>query len=319
VKRHPLSLGTGSVTNFRLIADGLRFPEGPIALPNGDIIVAEIAAGRLSRLRPDGRRTVVATPGGGPNGAAIGPDGKCYVCNNGGMDVVERGARLLPVPGQAEGQGRIERIDLESGRTEVLYADCGGIPLKAPNDIVFDSHGGFWFTDQGKHRERERDVTGVFYAMADGSRIVETIFPLDGPNGIGLSPTEEEIYVAETPTARLWAYPLAAPGLIHGSDGVVRGHRGRLVVGLPGYQMFDSLAVEAGGNICVATIHTGGITVISPTGVVVGHVPLPDRFTTNICFGGPNLSTAFITLSSTGRIVAMDWPRPGLPLNHLNR
>ena len=74
-----------AMTDFRLVAEGLRFPEGPIALPDGDVLVVEIAAGRLTRVHPDGSKTVVATPGGGPNGAAMGPDGKCYVCNNGGF------------------------------------------------------------------------------------------------------------------------------------------------------------------------------------------------------------------------------------------
>jgi gluconolactonase len=76
--------------------------------------------------------------------------------------------------------------------------------------------------------------------------------------------------------------------------------------------------VEANGNICVATLIHGGITVISPEGSRVEHVPMPDLYTTNICFGGPDLRTAYITLSNSGRLVAVDWPRPGLPLNHLN-
>ena len=70
--------------------------------------------------------------------------------------------------------------------------------LRGPNDIVFDEHGGFWFTDHGKVRDRDRDVTGVFYARADGSFIEEVIFPLEGPNGIGLSPDETSLYIAET-------------------------------------------------------------------------------------------------------------------------
>ena len=86
--------------------------------------------------------------------------------------------------------GRIERIDLETGEVEVLYDACDGEPLKGPNDIVFDATGGFWFTDHGKYRGRDRDRTGVFYARADGSSIEEKIFPLEGPNGIGLSPDE---------------------------------------------------------------------------------------------------------------------------------
>ena len=67
------------------IASGLAFPEGPIALADGSVILVEIAGGRLTRISPTGKKQVVAELGGGPNGAAIGPDGKCYVCNNGGF------------------------------------------------------------------------------------------------------------------------------------------------------------------------------------------------------------------------------------------
>jgi gluconolactonase len=96
-------------------------------------------------------------------------------------------------------------------------------------------------------------------------------------------------------------------------------HGGTLLVGLAGLQMFDSLAVDGAGNVCVATLHNGGITVISPDGLSVEHVAMPDRFTTNICFGGADLTTAYITLSVTGRLVAVDWPRPGLKLNWSDR
>jgi gluconolactonase len=92
-------------------------------------------------------------------------------------------------------------------------------------------------------------------------------------------------------------------------------HGGRIVAGMGGYQRFDSLAVQADGRIAVATLVNGGITVISPDGRHVEHHPMPDPMTTNICFGGPNMKTAFITLSWTGRLVAVEWPSAGLKLN----
>lgn len=95
--------------------------------------------------------------------------------------------------------------------------------------------------------------------------------------------------------------------------------RGHLLVGVPGYQEFDSLAVDSAGYVCVATLHNGGITAISPDGTSVEHVPLPDPVTTNICFGGGDLRTAYITLSQTGRLVALPWPRPGLVLHYQQR
>jgi gluconolactonase len=71
--------------DYRVITDGLDFPEGPIAMPDGSVLVVEIKGGRLIRVLPDGSKEVAAELGGGPTGAAIGPDGACYVANNGGF------------------------------------------------------------------------------------------------------------------------------------------------------------------------------------------------------------------------------------------
>jgi gluconolactonase len=149
--------------------------------------------------------------------------------------------------------------------------------------------------------------------------VVEAVFGMMPANGIGLSPDENTVYVAETPTARLWAFDLSAPGVVRPRDVIYRGERGKPVAGLGGYQMFDSLAVEASGNVCVATLISGCISVIAPDGTVVEQVPTGDRVTTNIAFGGPDLKTAYITLSGKGELVAMDWARPGLALNFLNK
>jgi gluconolactonase len=297
------------------VASGLQFPEGPVALDDGSVLVVEIKRGTLSRVRPDGGVSVVAHLGGGPNGAAVGPDGKVYVCNNGGFEWHDLGGFVVPgnQPEEYSG-GRIERVDLRTGATEVLYRECDGRPLRGPNDLVFAAPGGFWFTDHGKLRQRDRDRTGVFYAKADGSLIREVIFPLDAPNGIGLSPDGKRLYVAETHTGRVWYWTLAAPGEID-AGGAFGPSGGTLLAGLPGFQLFDSLAVEAGGNVCVATLVNGGITVISPEGTVLEHVPTPDPLTTNICFGGADLRTAYVTLSGSGRLVSMPWPRPGLKLS----
>jgi gluconolactonase len=149
--------------------------------------------------------------------------------------------------------------------------------------------------------------------------ISEQVFGTLPLNGIGLSPDETTMYAAETPTARLWAYDIVAPGEVKPRDVIYRGEKGKPIAGLGGYQMFDSLAVEAGGNVCVATLVSGCISVIAPDGTLVEQVPTGDRVTTNIAFGGPDLKTAYITLSGKGELIAMDWPRPGLPLNFLNK
>lgn len=301
------------MSSFELIADGLKFPEGPIALPDGSVLLVEIARGTLSRVSA-GQVEVVAELGGGPNGAALGPDGKCYVCNNGGFDWLARDGKLYPGEQPADySGGRIERVDLSSGEVETLFTHCEGNLLRGPNDIVFDQTGGFWFTDHGKTRARDQDRTGVYYVTADAGEIREVIFPMIGPNGIGLSADERELYVAETVTARVWAYPLAGAGELDST------RPRRLLVDRPGWHMFDSLALDSEGGVCVATLIDGGITTLYPDDRPPAFLATDDRLTTNICFGGEDLKTAYITLSSSGRLVATEWPVTGLPLNFLNR
>lgn len=305
---------------FEEMASGLRFPEGPIAMPDGSVILVEINRQTLSRVTPDGKIHVIATLGGGPNGAAMGPGGKVYVTNNGGFAWIERPGKLFPTTQATDYVGgSIQVVDPETGKFETLYEACDGRRLRGPNDLVFDSAGGFWFTDFGKTRDREIDRGAVYYAKADGSMIREAIFPLNQPNGVGLSPDEKVLYVVETPTARCWAFPLSGPGQIESARGPYRGDKGRFVVGLGGHQMFDSLAIDAEGHICAATIVTGAISDIWPDGSRVVQYKLPDVMVTNICFGGRDLTTAFATLSISGRLVSFDWPRPGLPLNHAQR
>ncbi len=296
---------------MEVIATGLAFPEGPVVMDDGSVILVEIQRGTLTRVSPSGDVDVIADLGGGPNGAALGPDGHCYVCNNGGFKwYTARDGRVFPGDQPDDYvNGSIQRVNLSTGAFDTIYDQCEGELLKGPNDLVFDRTGGFWFTDHGKSRPRDRDRTGVFYARPDGSMIREAIFPLEGPNGIGLSPDERTLYVAETPTGRVWAYALASPGEIDTSQPRV------MLAQRPEYHMFDSLAVDAVGNVCVATLITGGISIHSPDGQQVEFIETPDVLTTNIAFGGTGLETAFITLSSTGQLIKTAWSTSGLRLN----
>jgi gluconolactonase len=305
------------MTALRTIATGLRFPEGPVMMKDGSIILGEIERQTVTRVRMDGTTEVVAYTGGGPNGLGIGPDGAIYVCNNGGFSWRLEMNLMRPAgPSTDYTGGCIQRVDPVTGAVTVLYDHCGPHKLLGPNDIVFDGLGGFYFTDLGKARARDRDWGGVYYALADGSKIVEVAHPILTPNGIGLSPDGKTLYVAETETARLWAWDVLAPGVL-GKAPFPSPHGGRIMAGLGGFQRFDSLKVDAEGNICVATLVNGSVSVISPTGSgLIRQVPMPDMFCTKICFGGPDMKTAFMTLSGTGKLVAMDWPEAGLRLAH---
>src|SRR5436190_466248 len=225
------------------ITSGLGFPEGPVWMPDGTVLVVEMKHRRITRVHPDGRKETAAEPGGSPNGLAIGPDGALYVCNSGGWDYFEVGDWTIPMPELPahHSGGRIERVDLDTGDVKVLYTECDGHPLIGPNDLVFDAHGGMWFTDHARRDGRIQHVGAIYYARPDGSSIREVVF---------------------------------------------------------------------------ATLVTGALTVISPAGEVLDQVMLGDPMVTNVCFGGDDLRTAYATLSASGRLVSIPWPRPGHKLNY---
>src|ERR1700733_14689529 len=172
------------MTEIKVIATGLRFPEGPVVLEDGSIAVVEIARGTVSRVALDGTVSVIADLGGGPNGLALGPDGDLYVCNNGGFE---------------------------------------------------------WHEEPGLLR------------------------PILTPNGIGLSPDEKTFYVAETEGGRLWAFDITEPGVVKRQP-FPSPNGGRFLFNEAGYHRFDSLAVDAAGNVCVATLGSGAIPGVAPDG-----------------------------------------------------
>jgi gluconolactonase len=282
---------------MEIVADGLAFPEGPVVMADGSVIVVEIAGARISRCW-NGRKEVICEIGGGPNGAAIGPDGALWICNNGGMSA----EKMESLSGPGSG-GRIERVDLTTGKAERVYDSCDDIPLEGPNDLVFDADGQLWFTDLGKTHSGIRTASGLFSCAADGSSITAIDRAPVSYNGVGLSPDGKTVYVADTHQARLYRYARKAEA-----------QRPTWVATAPGHVSFDSLAVTAAGSICVGTLRTGGITTITPEGTTSFRA-FDDRYVTNIAFGGADLQDAYLTLSTTGRLIKVRWDEPGLKLN----
>jgi gluconolactonase len=282
------------VAQFETVAEGLAFPEGPVVMADGSVIVVESFGGRITRCW-NGRKETVCEIGDGPNGGAIGPDGALYVCNNGGIGP-DHFAR-------ADREGRIERVDLATGRFERVYDACDGQPLSAPNDLVFDRDGRIWFTDMGRMEPDGKQYGGLYCAAPDGSAIARIVGGALSYNGVGLSPDMATVYVADTWSARLYAFERRAEA-----------QKPRLVATVPGLVSLDSLAVTAAGNVCVATIgESGAITTVTPEGACAMTFT-QDPVTTNIAFGGPDLMDAWITCSMRGELVKCRWDEPGLGL-----
>ena len=301
-----------------IITDELNFPEGPIYLNDDSVLLVEIASGTLTKVFMNGKKEILCELGGGPNGAAIGPDGYCYICNNGGFewDLSKDKKFMRPVlQSKTYKNGRIEKVNLKTGKFQTLYDSCNNIPLNGPNDIVFDKKGNFWFTDLGKVRDRTMDRGAIYWAKADGSSIKEVIHPFMTPNGIGLSPDEKTLYVAETEGGKLYSYQIIGDGEVKKLEFPSSVNGGLLMNIEGGMKRFDSLAVEKNGYVCVGTLVDGGVSVISPSSGLLEFWSLDDPYITNICFGGNDFKTAFITASYQGMLLKANWHREGLKLN----
>jgi len=136
-----------------VIAEGLKFPEGPVVMADGSVIVVELAAGRVTRCW-NGRTEVVSECGGGPNGAAIGPDGALYLCNSGGLDSV----RFCNASGPGT-EGRIERVDLATGKVERVFDSCGGqFPYQRTVNLP-GSHGKILHVYPGTNIPRDASIS----------------------------------------------------------------------------------------------------------------------------------------------------------------
>ncbi len=277
-----------------VIAENLKFPEGPALDRAGNLFVVEMAAGHVSKIAPDGSVSVFAETGGGPNGANFGPDGQLYVCNNGGA----AGGKREP--------GRVERIS-PGGDVTVLISEVAGEPLNSPNDLGFDEHGNFYFTDPiwGGNTVEEAPAGHICFHDTNGkTRRIHTGFLF--PNGIGISPDGRMLLVCESTTYKLHAFDIREPGVL----GPQRefGYLGDGAIS-------DGFAFDADGNVLCCGFGSGQIHVFPPAGgEKIATLDFEDKQVTNVCFGGPEFKSLFVTESGTGRVVRTEWERPGMVL-----
>lgn len=286
--------GAANGSSEQVLATGLRFPEGPAVSPDGHLYVVELGGGSISRIRSDGGPEVFAKPGGGPNGAQFGPDGRLFVANCGGF----RGAE----------PGRIETI-APDGSVEVLLSEVDGEPLHRPNDLGFDSEGNFYFTDPvwpGRDQTATDAPPGhvVFCNAAGEAHRIHTGFAF--PNGLAVTPDGDRLVVCETGTGKLHAFDIRSPGEVGPP---------RVFCDLGPSGQPDGFAFDAEGCLLACGHGTGRIHVFAPEGGdAIEYIDFDDPGVTNVCFGGREHDTLFVTESGLGRVVTRRWKRPGFVL-----
>jgi gluconolactonase len=334
-----------------IVAHNLRFPEGPVWRDDTTVLVTEIASGCLTSVDvTTGATTVLASSLPGPNGAALVPSGstptaipaghdgtggagaltRVWVADNGGFFTWHEVSGLIipgePSPAHTGGSLRMVTLgaDPADRSGDVVHTRCGAgdgagdgdgdggdTALVSPNDLVVDADAGVWFTDFGvQDGTAGAGRPGVVFAPGGGGPLVGVVWGTHQANGIGLSADGSELYVAETHSASLWRFSVTGPGQVANGGAPGQVHGGTLLHRAGGF-MFDSLAVDPDGWVCVATIGPGGgVTCVHPVTGAVRRVTAPDDLTTNVCFGSPAglPVAAFVTLSSTGQLGHIaDW------------
>jgi gluconolactonase len=249
------------VRNAELVAEGLAFPEGPVVLPDGRVVIVEEGLGCLSFFR-DGRLIDRVIVGGKPNGLALGPEDQLYCTRGAGTD------RLPPA---------VIRLSLASGEWEVVTERADGRPLRAPNDLCFGPDGALYFTDPDAYAPEDTAIRG-WVCRHDGEG-TEVLFELQNvhPNGLAFSSDGDLVWV-ESVSRRVIR--------------VVDGHPSTIAQ-LDGPALPDGCAFSSTDELVIATFFSGGLHVVAwggsrPSPTAIRWTPEEVR-PTNVAFEGSRL------------------------------
>ncbi|MDX2155047.1 MAG: SMP-30/gluconolactonase/LRE family protein [Hyphomicrobiaceae bacterium] len=260
------------------------FLEGPSFDRQGNLLMVDIAHGRILKLSTAKDWSVVAQYDGLPNGLKLHKDGRIFVTDR---------------------MNGIMVVDPVSGRVEPFIGRDRLPGFKGPNDLFFSSKGDLYFTDQGE--TGFHDPTGRVFRYSASGKLDCLIDNVPSPNGLVMDPAETTLYFAVTRANAVWRMPIRADGSIH---------RVGLYCQLVGGWGPDGMAVDTEGNVSMA--HAGGaaVWVWSPMGLPLYKVAACDggTLTTNMAYGGAGNRTMFITNSLKNNVLAAELPVPGLQM-----
>jgi gluconolactonase len=260
--------------DWTIIASGQRFPEGPLFTHDGMLWWVEVEGGGFGWHR-DGETGRIAT-GGRPNGAAVGPEGLIWFCD--------------------QGECSIRTLDQASGLTRTIVAEFDGRRLGRPNDLIFDTYGNLIFTCPNDGRS---EPTGYVCCLTPGGALTTVADGLFFANGLALLP-DGRIVVAETYRQRLLigSWDAAAP----------RWYDARAWVETGGPTGPDGMAVGQDGLLYVAVFGQGRVITVDPRGHIVRSFETPGSRPTNCCFDPHDPQRLIVTEAEHGRVLLLRLP-----------
>jgi gluconolactonase len=249
------------------VAGGFKFTEGPAADAEGNVLFTDQPNDRIVKWGVDGKLSTFMQPCGRSNGLCFDRSGNLWAC--------------------ADAKNELWVIDPAGKMTVVVKAYQGKL-LGGPNDVWLRPDGGLYFTDPFYKRPywrrgpAEQEVDGVYYLGPDRKRLCRVIGDLEQPNGVIGTPDGKTLYVADLKAKKTYAYQIRA-------DGTLTGKRLFCPMGS------DGMTIDQQGNVYL----TGkGVFVFDRAGQQIEHVDVPEPWTANVCFGGKDRQTLFITAST---------------------
>ena len=246
------------------LAGGFAFTEGPASDAKGNVFFTDQPNDRILKLGTDGKLSTFMQPAGRSNGLCFDRKGNLWAA--------------------ADGKNELWRIN-PKGKITVVLKDYSGKLLNGPNDIWIRPDGGLYFTDPFYKREywqrgpTEQDVQGVYYLTPDRKTLTRVEGGLQQPNGIIGTPDGRTLYVADIRAGRTYRYDIQ-------KDGTLKNRRLFCELGS------DGMTLDSEGNVYL----TGrGVTVFDRNGKRIGNLPVPEGWTANVCFGGRDRRTLFVT------------------------
>jgi gluconolactonase len=292
----PLPTGLVAPKTKAAVAALVCFFEGPAVDDQGNVFFSDIPGNRILKMTARGDVSVFRKDSGRANGNAFDARGRLITCEGFGLG--------------SGGRRRIVRTDMKTGRITVLTERYQGKRYNSPNDLCVDGQGRIWFTDPryGDRAGMEMDVEGV-YRIDSGGKVKRVLGQpaVQKPNGIEVAPDGKTLYVVDTNdkpggNRKIWAFAVGPKGDVS---------KRRLLYDFGQGRGGDGVRVDMKGNLWVAAgIRTPrppgevtdipqGIYVFSPQGKLLGRVPIPEDYVTNLAFGGPGRKTLYVTAGAS--------------------